>query len=58
LASAIRAQSALGAVRDANALDLQSSRQEEKQLLRVSSISSRLERERRLGARTAEGGSP
>ena len=58
LASAIRAQSALGAVRDANALDLERSRQEEKQLLRVSSISSRLERERRLGARTAEGGSP
>ena len=54
----IRAQSALGAVRDANALDLERWRQEEKQLLRVSSISSRLERERRLGARTAEGGSP
>ena len=58
LASANRALSALGAVRDANALDLERSRQEEKQLLRVSSISSRLERERRLGARTAEGGSP
>jgi hypothetical protein len=35
LASAIRAQSALGAVRDANALDLQRSHQKQKQLLRV-----------------------
>jgi len=34
----IRALSALGAGRDANALDLERSRQEEKQLLRVSIV--------------------